>query len=485
MNFFPIFSALGMLVGLVGLFMIPSLILSLVSGDGLAGHWLITLVIVEIIGALLWVTGRQGGGRILQREAIVVVVIGWALVAGMGSLPYLITGAIPGVADAYFESMSGFTTTGSTILTDIESMPRSILLWRSMTQWLGGIGIIVLFIAILPFFSAARQRLYASEIPGINQDGLTLRIRDTARAMLKIYLILSVAECLLLLVLGMNLFDAVCHTFTTIATAGFSTRNGSIAAFDSLFIELVMIVFMILAGCNFTLHYFFLNKHWKTYWKDVEFRAYIRLLLAAVVILCLVTWISGTAGSFGKSLRDSLFTATAIMTSTGYATADYNAWPATARVLIVILMFIGACGGSTSGGMKVIRHLLTFRFVLDRIQKHYSPRLIKDVKIGGRIVDDSLVQPVLGFFIAIFILLGFFTLLVTILEPGLDMVSCFSAVASTLNNIGPALGAFGPTENFACLQVESKWILSFCMLLGRLEIFSVLVLFAPRFWSGV
>jgi trk system potassium uptake protein TrkH len=485
MNIYPILAALGLLVSLIAFFMLPSLAVSIALKEGLAGQWLISFIIVEITGALLWFAGKRGGDRILQREALVVVSCGWVVVAGMGALPYLLTGAIPGLSNAFFESMSGFTTTGSTILTDIESLPKSILLWRSMSQWLGGIGIIVLFIAILPFFSAARQRLYATEIPGVNQDGLTLRIKETARAMLKIYLLLSVAECILLLACGMHLFDAVCHTFTTVATAGFSTRNQSIGAFDSLFIEMIIVVFMILSGCNFTLHYFFLDRRWKTYWKDVEFRVYIKTLLTAIVILSLLTWMSGATDTIGLGLRESVFTATAIMTSTGYHTADYNLWPTAARVLIVGLMFIGACGGSTGGGMKVIRHVVVFRFVLDRIQKHYSPRLVKNVKVGGRVVDDSLVQPVLGFFIVIFMLIGVFTLIIALLEPGLDLVSCFGAVTSTLNNIGPALGAFGPAENFAVLEASSKWVLSLCMLLGRLEVFSVLVLFAPRFWSGV
>ncbi len=482
MHYRPICSALGLLVLLLSLFMLPSLGWSLYDGDGLTGRWFGAIVLVMGIGLAMFMVGWRSRQAVLQREALAIVGLGWLVGAAAGAIPFVLTGTIPSFTDAFFETISGMTTTGATILVDIEALPRSALFWRSMTHWLGGIGIIVIFIAILPFFSSARRRLYRSEIPGVTAEGLTPRVRQTALALLKIYLILSAAECVLLMAGGMDLFEALCHTFGTVATGGFSTRNASIGAFNSLYIEIVIVVFMFLAGCNFTLHYLFGQRRWSIYWHDTEFRAYALTLIGAVAILTGVVWLAGGTG-LGASLRGGIFSAVSIMTTTGFGTADFDQWPTAGRALLVILMFIGGSGGSTAGGLKVVRYVLLFRHLFNQVERQRSPRTVRQVRMGGRVVDDALQFQVLSFFFAAMVITGVMTMLVALLEPEATLVTAFTAVAATINNIGPGLEAVGPTQTFAFLGGPAKWLLSLCMVMGRLEYMAILVLFAPRFWT--
>lgn len=486
MNYRAIANAIALLVGLQSIFMLPSLGWSLHYNDGQWLAWVYSILMVGVIGAVLAWIGRGGGSDVLQREAVAITGLGWIIAAASGAIPFMLTGTFETFTDAYFETMSGFTTTGSTVLTEIESVAPSVLFWRSMTHWLGGIGIIVIFIAILPVFSTARKRLYQSEIPGVSAEGLTPRIKQTAVALLKIYLLLSAAETLLLWGFGhgpMTLFDALCHTFGTVATGGFSTKNASIGYYNSVYVESVIIVFMFLAGCNFTLHYFFLmRRRWTAHLHDVEFRFYAGVLFAVAVVLGLSNWLMQADQSIEHSLRDSAFTVVSIMTTTGYTTADFELWPNMSRGALVLLMFIGGCGGSTGGGMKVIRFVVLFRHLFNQVERHHSPRAIRPVKLGGRILDEALQFNVLSHFFVVSVIAGVGTILLESFEPTLDLVSAFTAVAATLNNIGPGLGAVGAIENYAFLSDATKWLLSLCMVMGRLEIFAILVLLAPRFW---
>lgn len=489
MNYKPVFAALALLVGLLALFMVPSIGWSLFYHDGQWLNWIVSLGIVAGAGGALWLGGRGGDGEILQREALIVVGLGWIVAGAAGAVPFLVTGVFHDFHDAFFETVSGFTTTGATVLTEIESQSPSLLFWRSMTHWLGGIGIIVIFIAVMPFFNAAR-RLYRTEIPGVSTEGLTPRIKETAMVLVKIYLGLTVAETLLLMGGGMTLFDALCHSFGTLATGGFSTKNNSILFFDSAYIEGVIIVFMLLAGSNFTLHYFFTRGKWGVYFRDPECRAYLITLAAGTALAAAMVCMSDPGMKLTRAIRDGAFTVTSIMTTTGFCTANFSAelheniggWPNAGKALLVMLMFIGGCGGSTGGGIKVIRFLALFRIFGALVERAYSPRAVRQVTIGGRALDSQTQFMVLAFFFAMMIITGVSTLTLALLEPHLDLVSLFTAVAATLNNIGPGLYEVGAVENYAHFSAPSKYILSLCMIIGRLELIPIAVLFAPRFW---
>lgn len=413
------------------------------------------------------------------REGFAVVTFGWLVFAIFGALPYLFSGAISSPLDAIFETMSGFTTTGSTIITDIESLPRSILFWRSLTHWIGGMGIIVLSLAILPMLGVGGMQLFQAEVPGPTADRLKPRIQDTAKLLWGVYVIFTALETLLLMAGSMTFYDAICHSFATLATGGFSTRNASIAAYDSAYIDWVITLFMFLAGVNFSLHYYALKGRIVEYFRNEEFRFYLLIICSTIAILM---WMNQDTvyDSIIDNLRYSAFQTTAILTTTGFATADFELWPVLSQYLLVLLMFVGGCAGSTSGGMKVARILLLFKHGIVQLYHLIHPRAIRLVKLGGNSVDTEVMQSILGFF-ALF--MGVFvTASCLMAASGMDLVSGAAAVITTLGNIGPGLGSVGPVDNFAHISQFGKGVLIVCMLLGRLELFTVLVLFLPSFW---
>lgn len=413
------------------------------------------------------------------REGFAVVTFGWLTFAVFGALPYLLSGAISSPLDAIFETMSGFTTTGSTILTDIESLPRSILFWRSLTHWIGGMGIIVLSLAILPMLGVGGMQLFQAEVPGPTADRLKPRIQDTAKLLWGVYVIFTALETLLLMAGNMSFYDAICHSFATLATGGFSTRNASIAAYDSAYIDWVITLFMFLAGVNFSLHYYALKGRIGEYFRNEEFRFYLLISCGAVAILM---WMNqGTVyDSVVDNLRYSAFQTASILTTTGFATADFELWPVVTQYILLFLMFIGGCTGSTGGGMKVARILLLFKHGTVQLYHLIHPRAIRLVKLGNNPVDQEVMQSILGFFalfVAVFVSASFL-----MAASGMDLVSGAAAVIATLGNIGPGLGSVGPVDNFAHISAFGKSVLILCMLLGRLELFTVLVLFLPSFW---
>jgi trk system potassium uptake protein TrkH len=470
-----ILGALLLFLAIALLFPIP---FSLFYGDGAASSFLLSAIISSGCGGLLF-TQFRSETDLSVREGFAVVTFGWTFFALFGALPFVLSGAIPSFLNAFFETMSGFTTTGSTILTDIEAVPPSLLLWRSLTQWLGGMGIIVLSLAILPMLGVGGMQLFKAEVPGPTADRLKPRIQDTAKLLWGVYVLLTGAEVILLMFGGMSFFDGLNHAFTTMATGGFSTRNASVAAYNSAYIDWVVTLFMFLAGINFSLHYLALRGRISDFIRNEEFLFYSTLIMVGTMMITLLN-MGSTYPNVFDNLRFSAFQVVSIMTTTGFGTADYELWPVLCQYLLVFAMFIGGCAGSTGGGMKVARILLIFKHAQVHLYRLIHPRAIKLVKLGERPVDKDVMQSILGFFA---VYLGVFVAASFIMAGvGMDLPSAGASVIATLSNIGPGLGSVGPVDNFAHVPAFGKLVLAFCMLLGRLELFTVLVLVFPSFW---
>jgi len=451
-------------------------------------------IITLCIGLILRFTMKPTVQDLGLREGFAIVTLGWVVVALFGSFPYLFADVFAADGRApleefsfcYFESMSGFSTTGATVLTEIEHLSHAMLFWRSFSHWLGGMGIVVLAVAILPMLGVGGMQLFRAEAPGPQTERLTPRIAQTAKLLWGVYILLSVLETLLLWLGDMSLFDALCHTFGTMATGGFSTKNGSIAHYDSVYIEVVIIVFMFLAGTNFALHYRALRGDVISYFKDTEFRFYCIVLLSSIV---LISWNTATFNvdgqvpydSVGKSIRYASFQVMSITSTTGYGTADFEMWPALSQFILVTLMFYGGCAGSTGGGMKQLRFLLLIKQSGAEIKRLIFPHAVLPVRVNDRVVPSEVLTHVLGFF---FFFIGIFAIVTCIMATlGLDLISAAGCTIATMGNIGPGLGSVGPVDNYAHIATAGKFILAFCMLLGRLEIYTVLILFSPSYWK--
>ncbi len=479
MNLILTLRILGALLLFLGASLFVPLPFSFYYADGAWPAFVLSAVICFVVGGFLF-RFCKSSKELTVREGFAVVTFGWGVFAVFGALPYLLSGAISSPLDAIFETMSGFTTTGSTILTDIEALPQSLLFWRSLTHWLGGMGIIVLSLAILPMLGVGGMQLFKAEVPGPTADRLKPRIQDTAKMLWGVYFLLTLVETLLLMFGGMSFFDAVCHSFATLATGGFSTRNGSIAAYNSSYIDGVITLFMILAGINFALHFQVLRGKAGEFFRSEELRVYLGIILVATVVIMIFNWTGGVYPQFWENFRYSIFQVSSIMTTTGFGTADYELWPVLPQYILVLLMFIGGCAGSTGGGMKVARILLLFKHAQVQVFRLIHPRAIRLVKLGNRPVDKDVLQSILGFF-ALFI--GVFVVgSLLVAASGMDLVSAGGAVVACLSNIGPGLGSVGPVDNFSHVPGFGKAVLIVCMLMGRLELFTVLVLFFPSFW---
>jgi len=444
---------------------------------------LISMAISCAIGAALYFVGRKPRQDIFRKEGLFVVGAGWLLTAAVGALPYVLSGVLPSGFDAYFESMSGFTTTGSTVLVDIEAAPKSILFWRSFTHWLGGMGIVVVFLAVLPALGVGGKQLFRSEVSNLQSESLRPRIKDTALILWSVYLLLTVAETLLLWIQGMSLFESLCHTFGTLATAGFSPRQESIGAYHSLGVELTVIVFMVIGATNFALHYQVLRGRPMNLFRDVEWRVFIGVLVVAIgaVTINLLTQARSAYPTLGRALRSSSFQVTSIFTTTGFGTDNFNAWPAFSKLLLVLLMITGGCGGSTAGGIKVARLVILVRVGLLRLEKVFRPQTVRALRIGGTVLGEDVIRAVTGFVILYMAVVIVAALVVAATGP--DIVTSFTAVTATINTTGPGLEKVGSIENYAHLAPVAKVVLSLCMVLGRLELFAILVLFVPAFWK--
>jgi trk system potassium uptake protein TrkH len=469
----------------LGMCLLVPLVVSLLYGDGSWRSFLLPAVVMLVAGAAgMRLTGSPGRtmGYVSNQDVYLSVTLAWALAALLGGAPFLMEGTFHNLLDSTFETMSGFTTTGSTLLSDIEAETPSILFWRSMTQWLGGIGIVVLFVAVAPVIGVGAARLLGAEVSGLTQPRLTPRIADTAKALVVIYLAISLAETLSLLVAGMSLYDAVVHTFATVATGGFSPRTASIGFYDSLAVEMVIIFFMTVSGISFSLYYLLYARRRFDVVLDRELLAYLGVLVVSVLVVWSVLVFEGGYGaSWGRALRDSAFSVSSIVTTTGFVTADFDRWDTAAKITLVLLMFVGGCAGSTAGGIKVVRVLIVFRTVFQDIFRMVHPRAVTPLNIGGRVVPEGVRLAVLGLFAAWISIFGLATFLVA-LQQNLTLTSSATAVAATLNVVGPGLGQVGATESYEFVNSFGRVVLTACMLLGRLEVFTVLALLSPAFW---
>jgi trk system potassium uptake protein len=468
----------------LGVTLLVPLALSLLYRDGSWQSFLIPAILMIPLGAAgLWASRLGGAGYVLERDVYLSVTLAWVLAALLGGVPFLIEGTFTSLLDSTFEAMSGFTTTGATLLSDIEAQTPSILFWRSMSQWLGGIGIVVLFVAVAPVVGIGAARLLGAEVSGLTHTRLTPRIADTAKALVVIYLALSVAETAALLVAGMPLYDAVVHTFTTVATGGFSPKTASIGFYDSLAIEMVIVFFMTASGISFSVYYLFYARRRFDVVLDQELLAYLVLLVGATLFVWMVLILQGTYGaSWGEALRDSAFSVSSIVTTTGFVTADFDKWDAAAKLVLVLMMFVGGCAGSTAGGIKVIRMLVVSRTIFQNIFKMVHPRAVTPLNIGGRMVPEGVRLAVLGLFAAWIAVFGAAAFLVSV-QDELTLTSSLTAVAATLNVVGPGLGQVGATESYEIVNPFGRLVLTVCMLLGRLEIFTALALLSPAFWK--
>lgn len=472
---------LGILVALFSLTMLPPAVVGVIYGEQSQWVFLQAFGILFGIGVLIWAPFSRARGDLQIRDGFVVVVMFWLVLGLFGALPLYLDPLLHiSITDAVFESMSGLTTTGATVIVGIDDLPRAILWYRQQLQWLGGMGIIVLAVAILPLLGIGGMQLFRAEMPGPLKDNkLAPRIAETARNLWFVYVGLTVACALAYWAAGMDTFDAIAHSFTTVAIGGFSTYDANIGHFDSAAIESVAIVFMLLGGMNFALHFLaFSRANFRTYLNDEEVRFYLILLGIGSAIAAAYLLYSGVAGGLSDALRKGIFHAVSIGTTTGYSTTEFYLWPGFLPVMLVFLSFVGGCTASTGGGMKVIRVLLLGKQGLREIQRLIHPHAHIAVKVNGRVMPDRVVEAVWGFMAAYVLAFAVMTLL--LMASGLDQVTAFSSVAATLNNLGPGLGDVGP--NFSGINDFSKWVLVFSMLLGRLEIFTVLVLLSPAFW---
>jgi len=480
LNLLSIFSLLGLLLLLNGGFILLCIPVSLYYNEPQWKDLLISGSLIIFLGALTYLLLKPKiKTDINKRDGYLIVTLGWILLSLSGALPYIISGEIPSFTDAFFETMSGYTTTGASILNDIESMSHGLLLWRSLTHWIGGMGIIVLTVAILPLLGIGGMQLFIAEAPGLTPDKLKPRITDTAKRLWLIYFGLTALQTGLLKIGGMSLFDAVNHSMATMATGGFSTKQDSIAYYSSPFIQYVIIIFMFLAGTNFTLLYFGLHNRLKVIWKNEEFRFYLGFTILFAVIISSVVF-AVTGNTFEQSVRYSLFQLVSIVSSTGFITDDYTAWTPLLTVVFFMLMFIGGSAGSTAGGVKVVRHVILLKNSLMELRRQLHPNAVLPVRLNRKAISADITFNVMAFMIIYFMVFAVGSIVIS--GFGYDFETTIGSVASCLGNIGPGIGKVGPVYNYAFFSVGAKWFLSFMMLLGRLELFTVLILFTPYFW---
>ena len=487
MNWRAVFKVQGFLLIILALAMVFPLIFSIYYKSGDAFSLIISIAISLSFG-LFFAIFFQAEQKIKNKEGFVIVTLGWIFAAVFGALPFFIHGTFGSYIDCFFEAMSGFTTTGATILTNIESQPKGLLFWRSMTHWFGGMGIILLTIALLPILGLSSGQLYNAEVPGPTKDRLSPKIKDTAKILWLIYIGMTILETILLMFGGMSLYDALCHTFGTLATGGFSTLNASVGGYNNLYIEIVIIFFMYLAGINFTLHFKLIRGNIKDFVRDREWRFYTAIIVISIILITLNLFfsnypkelldkyseLSDYKNNFWLSLRASSFQVVSMITTTGFCTKNFDIWPDFSRFLLIILMFFGGSAGSTAGGMKQIRIIIVFKEIKNELKKLIYPKSVLSVKISKEYIPDFVVKNVIAFFSIFVISFTVITLYLTFM--GYDIMTSFSASIATLGNIGPGLLKVGAIENYSFFDPLSKIVLSLSMLLGRLELYSVLIL---------
>ncbi|MFM1876337.1 MAG: hypothetical protein RL266_2074 [Bacteroidota bacterium] len=430
-------------------------------------------------GLMTWVLTRSSEKpNIRKREGFLIVTFGWVVMSLSGTLPYIMSGSVISFTDAFFETVSGYTTTGASIITNLDVVPKDILLWRSMTQWIGGMGIIVLAVAILPILGIGGMQLFVAESPGLKADKLAPKIRDTAKRLWLVYVGLTFAELILLKIAGMSWFDSLNHALTTMATGGFSTQNSSAAEFSPA-IQYIITFFMFLAGTSFTLTYFAVVGNFKKVLENEEFRFYTGIIIITGIAVSAVV-ASVSESGFEKAFRDSIFQIVSLITTTGFVSADYTSWTSFITMVFFILLFFGGSAGSTAGGVKIVRHIILVKNSILELKRQLHPSAIIPVRLNGRAVDPSITYNVVAFIMTYIIIFALGSVIMTMF--GVDLLTAMGSVATSLGNVGPGIGNVGPVDNFAWLPAGSKWFLAVLMLVGRLELFTVLILFTPYFW---
>ncbi|MFU0825131.1 TrkH family potassium uptake protein [Clostridium sp.] len=479
MNYGMVLKSLGRLLICEGLAMIPSFIVALIyNGGNDEGAFLITIAILFIVG-LVVARIEPKRRNIYARDGFAIVAIGWLLASFFGALPFVISGAIPSFVDAFFEAVSGLTTTGSSILKDVESMPHGLLFWRSFAHWIGGMGVLVMALAILPSAKAGTFQIMKAESPGPNPGKLVPKVGQTAKILYGIYAIITIIEVILLKIAGMPLFDSLIHTFGTVGTGGFSSKALSVGAYNNIYAEVIITFFMLACGINFSLYYQAIKGNIKEIFKDEELKFYLAVVFASITLITLNLH-GNIFKTIGESLRHSSFQVATIITTTGYATTDFNLWPTFSKMILLSLMFVGGCAGSTAGGIKNIRILLLFKVIKREFLKIVHPKAVYTVKVGGKSIDEETLMSIGGFFF-IYIIIFIVSVFIVSLD-GFDMVTSTSAVAATLGNIGPGFGMVGPMGSFSDFSILSKIVMSLDMIIGRLEIYPILLLIVPTFW---
>ncbi|MDN3510346.1 MAG: TrkH family potassium uptake protein [Candidatus Jettenia sp. CY-1] len=482
----------NLILMLAGILLVPLGVALYYKDTAAMWAFVYTIIITGILGGFSKIFLRKKTVILGIREGIAIVTFSWILCIFLGALPFWYSGVCTTYCDAVFETTSGFTTTGSTIFKDVEILPHSILFWRSFTAWLGGMGIIVIFVALLPAMGVSGYQLFSAEVSGPTADRLRPRIGETAKLLWIIYLITTVSMIILLICGGMPVFDTICHTLVTVSTAGFSIKNTSIAYYNSLYIEITSAAFMFICACNFSLYYMCFQKEFKKVLRNSELRFFVGLLSIAIVFIALMVYFNEPESyhggikdnryyDLGNSFRYAFFQVISTSSTTGHVSIDFDLWPNACRFLLILLMFIGSCAGSTGGAIKCVRIVLLLKSSMREFGKIIRPRMVKHVKINGESVSEEIVAESSVFFV---VYLGFFGVCtVALIALNTDIITAFSAVATCMANCGPGLAKVGPMANFSDISYAGKWILSFCMLLGRLEIYSLLLLFLPIMWK--
>ncbi len=483
MNKSIILYILGRLIIVEGFFLIIAALVSLLYGEASYISFLQIASINFVLGLISWLTTRKTEKQLGKKEGYIVVSFVWIVFSIFGALPFVISGTIPSFTNAFFETMSGFTTTGSSILsaTEIDNLNHGMHFWRSIIQWIGGMGIIVMALAIFPLLGINSLQLFVAEVPGPSKDKIKPTIKQTAKSLWGIYIFFTLLETILLYFGGMSFFDAICHSFTTMATGGFSTKGASIAFYDSSYIHYVIAIFMVIAGTNFTLAFYAVKFKWKKIYSDEEFKSYLYFVIGFTAVITAFLVIMQNQ-NFSISLRDSFFTVVSIITTTGFATADYITWKGFIIVIVFILMFIGGSAGSTAGGIKVIRIVFVIKNIYFELRRIIHPNAVIPVRYNKQAVNQKIINNALAFITIYILTFVFGTIFISFFGYNLD--TSMGSVAATLGNIGPGIGDVGPSGNFKEFPDIAKWVFSFLMLLGRLELFTIMVIFSKSFWKA-
>ena len=473
---------IGLVLFVVGFSMMPSLIVAGIYKEVPALlTFLSTILFAAVAGLFLVYVGHKSTAKLKVRDGFLIVTLCWIVSAALGAVPFVISQSIPNFFDAFFESCSGFSTTGASILTDIESLPKSMLFWRSFTHWIGGMGILIFAIALMPSLGISGQNIAVSEAPGPTLDKITPKMSDTAKALYAIYIIFTIVEVILLCLGGLNLYDSLIHSFGTMGTGGFSNYNNSVAHFNSAYVDIVITVFMVLAGANFNLYYMSLRRGVGRLLGDAEFRFYLLIVAAVTILIAFNLYSSHYYESAAESARYSIFQTASILTTTGFATTNFDLWPTFSRMLLLLLMFIGGCSSSTGGGIKVIRILILLKLIRRGLATRLHPNAVVTVRLNDRTVPADTVTAISNHAFLYMAVVFISTILISL--NNFDMVTSFTSVITCLGNVGPGFELVGPSANFSIYAAPAKLLLSFLMLAGRLELFTLFILLTPRFWN--